>query len=102
MMMPGAPFRQMPQAEPQLVAPPAAVPAEAASSARTAGESEWERVPDETTGHTYYWNKNTNAVQWTAPAGFAEPPAQAAAAAQGTVALQQEGASGTCASAGGA
>lgn len=38
-----------------------------------APRTEWQLVPDEASGHSYYWNPATNEVSWTAPANFIRP-----------------------------
>jgi hypothetical protein len=35
----------------------------------------WDKVLDKESNEHYYWNRTTNAVQWTPPDGFPAPPA---------------------------
>ena len=55
-----------PSADPE--ADPAAAPPES---------SDWQLVPEEGTGRTYWWNAATDEVSWSAPPGVA-PPVEAA------------------------
>ena len=46
---------------------PAAVMAGGRTGAAVSQSGEWEKVTDEATGDSYYWNRRTNETSWTKP-----------------------------------